>query len=134
MEVKSTTDSFTTHCLTKHLTSFAGGLVVLPNTINFQYVWSHASFSNNPIIFSCIIALTSLYLILAILIRILDLQDRKRLTLTALPSHSSHDNYFYEITTFTGMRPDAGSDSKVKNFMDLENNFSKKCCTFFLCT
>jgi hypothetical protein len=113
MEVKSTTDSFTTYCLTNHLTSFAGGLVVLPNTINFQYVWSHASFSNNPIIFSCIIALTSLYLTLAILTRILDRQDRKRLTLTALPSYSSHDNYFYEITTFTGMRPDAGSDSKV---------------------
>ena len=113
MEIKNTTDFSMTYCLTNHLTSFAGGLVVLPNTINFQYVWAHASYIDNPIIYTSVIVITILYSILAVIVRIVDLQDKKRLTLSFLSDNSLHDSYFYEIITFTGILPESGTDSKV---------------------
>ena len=39
MEIYEDTNLHQTHCLTNHLTSFAGGLNYLPSTINFQYVF-----------------------------------------------------------------------------------------------
>ena len=50
IEIYEDTDLQQTHCLTNHLTSFAGGLVLLPSSINFQYVFENASFTKNPLI------------------------------------------------------------------------------------
>jgi hypothetical protein len=55
------------HCISNHLTSFAGGFIVLPNQIDFKQVWANASFLQNPIIYSTVIAIFCLYLLLAII-------------------------------------------------------------------
>ena len=113
VEILNDTDTTSVHCFSSHLTSFAGGLVVLPSAINFEYVWANASFIQNPIIYSTVIVITCLYILLAIIARVMDIKDRKKLNILPLSDNSPHDNYFYEIITFTGMRPDSGTDSKV---------------------
>ena len=45
-----------THCQSRHLTSFATGLIELPPPINFDYVWSQTSFEQNIVIYVAIIA------------------------------------------------------------------------------
>ena len=117
LEVLSDTEINKIHCLSSHLTTFAGGLVVLPSAINFEYVWANASFIQNPIIYSTVMSVTCLYVLLAIIARIIDIRDKKKLNIIPLIDNSPHDNYFYEIITFTGMRPTSGTDSKVNYFL-----------------
>ena len=50
MEVLETTNITHTQCVSNHLTSFAGGWMVLPPQINFEYVLANASFLKNPTI------------------------------------------------------------------------------------
>ena len=110
-----------THCESQHLTEFAGGFIVLPTEINFDYVWANASFLQNPIIYSTVIALCLLYLLLAILLRYYDVKDKSKVGVTYLnsniPYNKSDGEVFYEITLFTGNRTDSGTDSRV--FMKL---------------
>ena len=47
MEVLTTTNTTHTQCISNHLTEFASGWIVVPNEINFNYVWANASFSLN---------------------------------------------------------------------------------------
>ena len=106
-----------THCESKHLTEFAGGFIVIPTEINFDYVWANASFLQNPIIYSTVIALCILYLLLAILLRYYDLLDKKKVGITYLdtmtPYNNNNGEVFYEITLYTGNRTDSGTDSRV---------------------
>ena len=106
-----------THCESQHLTEFAGGFIVLPTEINFDYVWANASFLQNPIIYSTVIALCILYLLLAILLRYYDVKDKSKVGVTYLnstvPYNKSDGEVFYEITLFTGNRTDSGNDSRV---------------------
>ena len=44
-----------TLCLSDHLTSFGAGFFVLPNTVNFTYIFTHASFSDNVTIYLTVI-------------------------------------------------------------------------------
>ena len=113
MEIYSDTNLMQTHCMSYHLTSFAGGLVVLPNAINFDYVWSHASFLQNPTIYSTIIGITCLYVIIAVWARLMDMRDRKKLSIIPMSDNAHKDNYFYEIIVFTGGRNEAATHSKV---------------------
>ena len=106
-------DAYATHCLSSHLTAYAGGLVVLPAAINFEYVWAHASFLQNPIIYSTVIVMVCLYVLLAIWSRYMDKRDSKKLNILPLSDNLPTDEYFYEIITFTGSRPEAGTESNV---------------------
>ena len=45
IEILEDTNITHTHCQSSHLTTFAGGFVVLPNEINFDYVWANADFT-----------------------------------------------------------------------------------------
>lgn len=83
-EVLSDTNLTHTHCISNHLTSFAGGFIVLPSAIDFNAVWAHASFLQNPIIYSTIIALICLYIILAIWARYTDSKDEQKMGITVL--------------------------------------------------
>lgn len=123
LEVLSDTEINKIHCSSSHLTTFAGGLVVLPSAINFEYVWANASFIQNPIIYSTVIALTCLYVLIAIIARVMDIRDKKKLNIIPLIDNSPHDNYFYEIITFTGMRPTSGTDSKVNYYLYFKFHF-----------
>ena len=116
MEIYEDTNLKQTHCLSNHLTSFAGGLNYLPSTINFHYVFDNASFSSNPIIYSSVILITFVYILFAILSRYKDMRDEKKMNLVLLKDNVPSDTFFYEIIVFTGNRSESGSQSKVKLF------------------
>jgi hypothetical protein len=113
-EVVSDTSLYETHCLSTHLTSFAGGLVVLPSAINFEYVFANASFLQNPIIYSTVIVVTLLYALFSVWAHWMDRRDLDKLNIIPLDDNLNNHNYFYEIIVFTGNRQEAATESKVK--------------------
>ena len=113
VEVQSDTSFLYTHCKSSHLTTFAGGWIVLPSAINFDYVFANASFDKNKTIYLTVAILFCLYILFAIWGRYMDKQDMLKIGVTPLVDNQPGDNYFYEIIVFTGSRKDAGTDSKV---------------------
>jgi hypothetical protein len=77
----------------------------LPPAIDFDYVLKHASFLQNPTIYSCAIGVVSLYIILAVVMWYLDRLDDKRCGVTILADilDPSSNNYIYEIVFHTGI-------------------------------
>lgn len=110
-----------THCKSKHLTTFAGGFLVLPPAINFEKVFANASFTENPTIYITVIVISSLFIILFIVARYMDMQDSKKLGLNLLPDNNPYHDYCYEMMVFTGSRRHAGTDSKVRFVLSGEN-------------
>lgn len=110
--IKDTNYTYT-HCMSSHLTEFAGGFVVLPSKINFEYVWANASFLNNPTIYITIIVVTCLYILFAIWSHYMDRADLKRVGVTPLSDNKPGCNYYYEVIVFTGTRSESGTQSKV---------------------
>lgn len=102
-----------THCSTYHLTSFAGGLVVMPNNINFQYVFANSSFGTNYTVYLTLILFVILYIIFAFWAILMDNLDYKKLNIIPLKDNSLTDNYFYELMVFTGSSRQAGTHSNV---------------------
>jgi hypothetical protein len=121
------TNTQQTHCTSKHLTSFAGGLVVMPNKINFQYVFANASFAKNYTIYLIMIAFFILYLIFALWSILMDNLDFGKLNIIPLKDNNPSDNYFYELMVFTGDLKESGTHSIVRFF----SNFSIKEFFFF---
>ena len=115
MEILSDTNITHSHCTSNHLTTFAGGFIVLPPTINFNNVWANASFLQNPVIYSTVIALISLYILLGIWSRYMDSKDSEKIGITLLGDVNNKENnkYIYEILVYTGMRINAGTSSNV---------------------
>ena len=114
VEVAEDTNIEYTHCVSEHLTEFAGGFLVLPTEINFDYVWANASFLRNPIIYSTVIVVCALYVLLAIACRYFDIQDKKKIGLTCIKSqYATQDDFNYEISLFTGSRKNAGTSANV---------------------
>jgi polycystin 1L2 len=113
VDVESDTSILFTHCKTSHLTTFAGGWIVVPSAINFDYVFANASIEKNPTIYATVISLACLFILFVIWGRYMDKQDVKKIGVAPLPDNQPGDNYFYEIIAFTGSRKDAGTDSKV---------------------
>ena len=122
MEILADSNLTHAHCLANHLTTFAGGFVVLPNAIDFNYVWSHASFLQNPVIYSTVIALITLYIVIGVWTRYMDCKDEQKIGVTLLSNDedqhlaSKERKYIYEIIVFTGMRANAGTTSNVSCF------------------
>jgi hypothetical protein len=110
-EILPDTHIYATHCQVSHCTEFAGGFIVLPAAINFEAVWANASIEQNPIIYATVFTIIGLYIILAVLCRIFDMQDRVKKGVTLLNGNRT-DN-LYEIILFTGNRRYGGTDSNV---------------------
>ena len=116
MQVMADTNENFTHCQSKHLTQFAGGWVVLPSAINFEYVFANASFEKNITIYVTVIIITLIYFFLAIFSRIMDVRDKEKYRYCLMQDNNIRDEYFYEIVVFTGTRANSGTNSKVKLF------------------
>lgn len=116
-------DSNTTHihCVSSHLTEFAGGLVVLPPSIDFDNVWANADFTKNMTIYLTVIIISALYILLILVCRYMDWQDNKRRCVYLLDDNYPMDTYFYELLVFTGGRRDAGTLSRVSFIMGGED-------------
>ena len=64
-----------TQCFSKHLTTFAGGFLVLPLPIDWNYVFSNADFTKNLTIYITIISVSIIYILLVIYARYYDRKD-----------------------------------------------------------
>ena len=100
-------------CRASHLTSFAAGFFPTPNTIDFEFVFAEAAFTDNLTIYLTIIISLLLYLLLTIWSYLSDKEDRKRLRSLALPDNNSNHHYIYEILTFTGHWEGSSCDSAI---------------------
>ncbi|CAF3507643.1 unnamed protein product [Rotaria sordida] len=113
MVVGPQTTSGQTQCYTNHLTTFAGGWIVLPAPINWNYVFANADFSKNKTIYLTMILIAVFYILIMIYARYKDKKDVEKLGVTPLPDNLISDKYYYQIIVFTGFRKDAGTNSKV---------------------
>jgi hypothetical protein len=113
------------HCLTEHLTDFTSGLQVLKINIDFNYVFLHGSFAENPTIYLTIIIVTSIYILMFIWCLIMDKKDKTRSNIYVLKDNGPYDSYFYELVFFTGNRTNAGTQSNVIFFLLYLDSISK---------
>jgi hypothetical protein len=92
VDVESDTSISFTHC---HLTTFAGGWIVVPSAINFDYVFANASIEKNLTIYATVIILACLFILFVIWGRYMDKQDVKKIGVAPLPDNQPGDNYFF---------------------------------------
>ncbi|CAF1188688.1 unnamed protein product, partial [Adineta ricciae] len=102
-----------TECLSTHLTTFAGGFLVLPAPINWNYVFANADFNRNKTIYITVICVSILYLLIMTYARYKDRKDIEKLGVLALEDNCKEDQYCYQIIVFTGNRKNAGTKSRV---------------------
>ena len=67
-----------TQCFSIHLTTFAGGFLVLPAPVNWNYVFSNADFIKNKTIYLTVIFIIMILLILLIYSRYKDRKDTEK--------------------------------------------------------
>ncbi|CAF0785734.1 unnamed protein product [Adineta steineri] len=116
------TNLYKTECLSTHLTTFAGGFIVLPAPINWSYVFANADFMKNKTVYITMIITSILYIVLLIYARFKDKKDFEKLGVTPLADNNKSDHYYYQILVFTGQRTNAGTDSKVYFVLSGEND------------
>ncbi len=114
IKVGSETNHYKIQCFSTHLTTFAGGFLVLPAPINWNYVFANADFAKNKTIYLTVICSYILYLLIILYARYKDKKDLEKLGVTPLPDNYTADQYFYQLLVFTGYRKDAGTNSKVR--------------------
>lgn len=114
MEVLEENTNFEwTNCESSHLTDFAGGLVVLPSQINFEYVFANSSFDKNPTIYTTVILTLCAYFLGVIWCVLMDKKDKLKAKIHLLSDNKKEETYFYEINIYTGTRKNAGTKSRV---------------------
>ncbi|XP_069123973.1 polycystin family receptor for egg jelly-like isoform X2 [Argopecten irradians] len=104
------------NCLCSHLTTFTGDWAVAPNTIDWNFVFSNMDFFKNPTLYITEMVIAAVYIVAVIWARRQDKKDVEKLGLTPLIDNDVDDKYYYEIIVSTGMRRNAGTNSKV-NFI-----------------
>jgi hypothetical protein len=80
IQVGEKTDDRETQCFSTHLTTFAGGFIVLPKPINWSYVFANADFMKNKTVYLTIITVSVLFIILLIYGRYKDKKDAQKVT------------------------------------------------------
>lgn len=113
LTVGSLTNYYQTECYSNHLTTFAGGFIVLPSPINWNYVFANLDFTRNKTIYLTVITVSVLYLILMMYARRKDQQDLEKLRVMPLIDNRLSDEYYYQILVFNGQRINSGTQSKV---------------------
>ncbi|CAF0758584.1 unnamed protein product [Adineta steineri] len=116
------TNLYETECLSTHLTTFAGGFIVLPAPINWSYVFANADFMKNKTVYLTMIFTSIFYIILMIYARFKDKKDFEKLGVTPLADNNKSDHYYYQILVFTGQRTNAGTESKVYFVLSGDND------------
>ena len=89
-------------------------LLILPEPVNWNYVFANADFMKNKTIYLTVICVSAIYIVLMIYARFKDKKDIEKLGVTPLPDNHQLDEYFYQIIVFTGQRKDAGTKSNVR--------------------
>ncbi|XP_028399329.1 LOW QUALITY PROTEIN: polycystic kidney disease protein 1-like 2 [Dendronephthya gigantea] len=108
-------------CSCNHLTSFGSDLLVAPNPIDFDSVFSNfGSLSNNVAVLALISTILGLYIIGVIWARRADKKDLLLVGPTILQKPRA--DYHYLITTATGSRQGAGTTARVVFTMTGDEN------------
>ena len=76
--VGALTDHYQTQCFSTHLTTFAGGFIVLPAPVNWNYVFANADFAKNKTIYITLMVICVLYILLVIFARLKDRKDLQK--------------------------------------------------------
>ncbi|XP_068672930.1 polycystin-1-like protein 2 [Montipora foliosa] len=103
-------------CLCNHLTSFGGGILVMPNKLDFDVVFTELTRiheTGNVAVLCTIIAALLVYFLVCIFARKADKKDRAQ---TGLPVHlnsSIEEGSQYELTIVTGVWKNSGTDANV---------------------
>ncbi|CAL4063206.1 unnamed protein product, partial [Meganyctiphanes norvegica] len=113
MTVVSATHNLT-RCMSTHLTAFGSGFFPAPNSIDFEYVFAHAGFTDNLTLYMTLIWTVVCFLLLLIWARWKDGKDIERLGVTPLPDNRAEDHYLYEIVIYTGAQNEAECKSNVQ--------------------
>lgn len=96
-----------TQCFSKHLTTFAGGFLVLPKPINWSYVFANMDFMRNKTIYLTIIVFVTLFIALLVYARYKDRKDLQKVS-----SYSSlmkkRNNPFGDDAGLVGRNTDDG--------------------------
>ncbi|KAG1677778.1 Polycystic kidney disease protein 1-like 2 [Nymphon striatum] len=100
-------------CCSNHLTTFGSGFFVMPNTIDFDYVFENASIVDNLTIYVTVIVSFALYLLLLVYTRRKDNKDLEKLGATPVTDNKPEYKYLYEILVFTGTKSNSETDSKI---------------------
>ncbi|KAF6033000.1 hypothetical protein EB796_008702 [Bugula neritina] len=98
-------------CFCNHLSTFASGFLVAPNTIDFAEL--EVDPTKNPVIFITLSIIAVLYTLLAVWARHADRKDLTRVGCIPMDSNDPLDKYLYEVRVTTGSRSGAGTKSKV---------------------
>ncbi|XP_068717180.1 polycystin-1-like protein 2 [Montipora capricornis] len=103
-------------CLCNHLTSFGGGVLVMPNKLDFDVVFTELTRiheTGNVAVLCTIIAALLVYFLVCIFAR---KADKKDCAQTGLPVHlnsSIEEGFQYELTIVTGVWKNSGTDANV---------------------
>ena len=93
LQVGPLTNLSQTQCLSSHLTTFAGGFLVLPTPINWNYVFANADFTKNKTIYLTIIVAALLYVVLTIYSRLHDKKDIEKVHANSYRILAIHSMY-----------------------------------------
>ncbi|CAG0900605.1 unnamed protein product [Darwinula stevensoni] len=96
-----------------HLTVFGGSFFVVPNQVDFVYVFAHSGFGDNVTIYLTLVFTVSIYVSLVIWARWQDRLDFKTIGSLPLPDNKPEDKYIYEILVSTGDKSSSSTDSVV---------------------
>ena len=81
------TNHYQTQCFSTHLTTFAGGFLVLPAPVNWNYVFANVDFAKNRTIYLTVIGICILYILLVIYARCMDRKDVEKVRVPSLASY-----------------------------------------------
>nr|XP_054769512.1 polycystic kidney disease protein 1-like 2 [Lytechinus pictus] len=101
-----------THCQCNHLSHFAAGFVVLPNTVHFIKDASlFAKILENPITAIAVGSVFALYVLVAVWANRRDRRAEEQACVIFLGDNNPDAKYKYHVTIFTGMRRGAGTSA-----------------------
>lgn len=105
------------HCKCTHMTTFAGGWVVVPNTIDWNFVFSNMDFFKNPTLYITEIVIFVVYIVTVIWARYKDKKD--------LEMVGYYTQYLCTTVSLNGKQCDILDDV-------LRKNFKENLCSFQL--
>jgi len=110
----STTTSL--QCLCNHLTSFGGGILVMPNRLDFDVVFTELTRiheTGNVAVLCTIIAALLLYFLVCVFARRADKKDRAKIGPPLYLNSTLEEGFQYQLTIVTGVWKNSGTDANV---------------------
>ncbi|XP_044184688.1 polycystic kidney disease protein 1-like 2 [Acropora millepora] len=103
-------------CLCNHLTSFGGGVLVMPNKLDFKVVFNELTRiheTGNVAVLCTIIAALLLYFLVCVFARRADKKDRAKTGPPLYLNSTLEEAFQYQLTIVTGVWMNSGTDANV---------------------